>query len=275
MSYDDYNLQMKFINGFLSLNYELLAVSKIAKYLIELKRNNLSEIQKLCYMLNTLSELVLNKILIFLDWQYEYTRKYTKKRTNNENHIYEIPHVIFVYYKHLDRSEDILSFNKAYPNGIFTHKFKHELKEIKTLEDLDKMLENQRNFQKDYYMRFTIKGTRIWKCIDKYTLEKFLEYSNFFTPKFYIDFCFFEGLKNVFKSNEIGILKYIVEKWNVYIDNLHQILAFTRWVIFSNIYIKNNDLRNIFNDFKKNKNILIKEYIKNKNIDELDKIKTY
>lgn len=271
MSYDDDNLQMKFINGFISLNYELLVVSKIAKYLIELKRNNLSEIQKLCCMLNTLSELVLNKILIFLDWQYEYTRKYT----NNKNHIYEIPHVIFVYYKHLNRSEDILSINKAYPHGIITHKFKHELREIKTLEDLDKMLENQRNFQKDYYMRFTIKETRIWKCIDEYTLEKFLEYLNFFTPKFYIDFCFFEKLKNIFKSNEIGILKYIVEKWNVYIDHLQQILAFTRWVIFSNIYIKNNDLRNIFNDFKKNKNVLIKEYIKNKNINELDKIKTY
>ena len=222
------SLDQRLVMSFTYLNNHLLVVSKIAKDEFELRQNNLSKIEELLCILNTLVELVSNTIHIFLDWQYEYTWGY-----KNKKNIYEIPHVMNVYKKHLDRSNDILTVNEAYPQGISSSDEicidRSFVLNIKTFEDVDAMVKAASDFaEKRYYKRFIKKDNKIKirECIDKYTLEKFFKYLRFFIPNFPIDYALLEILKDKFKLNEI--IKYIVEKWNVYIDDLQQMLAFTR-----------------------------------------------
>lgn len=125
----DSTQQNKFDIEFRNLNYELLAISQIASILIPLKRNNLEEIKHLCYLLNTISRLVLNKILLFLDWCYE-------SDINSSKKIFEISHVTNVYYKHIDRSDDAISFEKAFPCGVFMPEFVKKCEKIKIWEML-------------------------------------------------------------------------------------------------------------------------------------------
>lgn len=270
---------MAFNNEFRNLNYELLAISQIASILIPLKRNNLEEVKHLSYLLNTLSRLVLNKIFIFLDWQHE-----NLTHSSKEDTLFEISHLANVYYKHIDRLGDFISYDEAYPCGVFAPEFLNKFAKIKTLRDADTIAKMHRDFTDELYFNGCIKeDTRINKCINDYGLEKFLKYLKFYTPQFENPFYVFELLNEISRLNNISnsldeIIKkydvmwnYIIKKWNEYIDDLQALLVFIKWVV-SSADIKKIILEDIFNNFDKQKNTLVEKYIAEKTIKELAKI---